>query len=104
MTESQIETRILNFLKKAGVYCWRDRQDRRGKPNFGRGYIKNGTPDIIGILSDGTFLGIEVKKPGGKVRKEQEEFLITALSKGAVSMIVDNEDDVIEFFAKRGKF
>jgi len=58
----------------------------------------------MGILPDGIFLGIEVKKPGGVASKEQLEFHHMANGLGAIALIVDNVDDVIDYFSKRGGF
>jgi len=49
-----------------------------GAFNIGGRFIKcgfTGCPDIIGQLKDGRFLAIEVKKSGGKLTKEQNEFI-----------------------------
>ena len=43
-----------------------------------------GAPDIIGILPDGRFLGIEVKIPKGRVSEDQEAFRAAAIRSGAL--------------------
>jgi len=97
MTESEIRDKIYEFLKKKGIMCWKDKQmikqGGRGFPKF-----QKGLPDLMGILSDGTFLGIEVKKPGGKVSPEQIEFINQANEKGAMCFIAYDLEDVRKRF------
>ena len=103
MNESEIESSILQYLRFNGVMCWKDRQYAK-KPTKGSLRSQNGTPDIIGILSDGKFLGIEVKKPGGKLSDEQKGFLERSYDLGAQTFVAYSLQDVINYFDKRGSF
>lgn len=103
MTESEIEKSILDYLAYNNVMCWKDRQLPK-KPRKGARLSQNGTPDILGILSDGTFLGIEVKKPGGKVSEDQKTFLKRSCELGAQTFVAYSLDDVIKHFNKKGSF
>jgi hypothetical protein len=53
-----------------------------------------GCPDILGQLKDGRLLGIEVKRPSGVVRPEQQAFINKATAGGAVVFIARSVDDV----------
>ena len=73
-SEKDIQSSILNHLKKK-IFCWRNNS---GVTVIQHRFIRfgaKGAPDIIGVLPDGRFLGIEVKKPGGPVRPEQKVFI-----------------------------
>lgn len=53
-----------------------------------------GSPDIIGILPGGQFLGIEVKVPGNKPTEKQKEFLARIDELGGKSFVATSIDDV----------
>ena len=68
-----------SFLLKGGLY-------------FRAGLCK-GSADLIGWLSTGdtaVFLSVEVKKPGGKVEKHQEDWRHQVTSAGGLAMIVSS--------------
>lgn len=99
--EKEIQKAILEHLKGLGLYVWinktqgtfdpKARVFRKNKHNL------NGVPDILGILPNGKFLGIEVKRPKtGKVSPDQQEFIDRAVSLGAVCFVARSVDDVIE--------
>lgn len=54
-----------------------------------------GMPDIMGQLVNGSVLGIEVKKPGEKPTKEQNDFLIMIANNYGVSGWADCVNDAI---------
>lgn len=53
-----------------------------------------GCPDILGQLNDGRVLAIEVKRPSGKLRPEQDAFLSKAAGAGACAFVARSVDDV----------
>lgn len=57
-------------------------------------YSKNGVPDII-LIKGGLFWGIEVKRPGGKLRPAQEEFRDGLVEAGGRYDVVTSLDDVM---------
>lgn len=71
MKESAIQTKIMTYLKSVGAIC-----------NKTIGMSKAGWPDIICCYKS-RFLGIEVKRPGGKPTKLQEFKLNELKSAGA---------------------
>jgi hypothetical protein len=53
-----------------------------------------GCPDIIGQLTDGRFLGIEVKRPSGRVSEDQQAFIAKATKNHGVAFVARSVDDV----------
>lgn len=53
-----------------------------------------GCPDVLGQLPGGRLLVLEVKRPSGRTRPDQQAFLDLALGAGAVGGIVRSVDDV----------
>ena len=62
--------------------------------------LPKGTPDLIGFktLPDGKaqFAFIEVKKPGGRVRPEQEQMIKFLLERGPVGGIAHSAMEAVE--------
>lgn len=56
-------------------------------------YAINGTPDIV-IIKDGIFVGLEVKRPGGKQSDDQKEFEKRCLKAGGQYHVVTSLEDV----------
>ncbi len=98
MTETDLQRDILAYLKARGITAWRANS----------GYVKKnvklspeGTPDIIGYLLDGRFLGIEVKLPGKPLRPSQAAWLKSAESSGCAVAVVHSVEEcnkAIELF------
>ena len=53
-----------------------------------------GAPDLIGQLRDGRMLAVEVKRPSGRVRPEQAQFLETVREHGGCGFVARGVDDV----------
>lgn len=53
-----------------------------------------GAPDIVGILADGRFLGVECKLPGEEPSAEQAEFLGLIQQSGGVALVVRGVDEL----------
>ena len=103
--EQQVKTDILQFLKMNGIKCWPndsvgiyDPKKRIHRKNRSQYYLK-GTSDILGILPDGRFLAIEVKKPyikgiqsKGTVSMEQKQFVQEINNRGGVAFVAYSID------------
>lgn len=67
--EGDIVKACLSYLQAIGVMAWRsntgatERTDVIGRKRFVR-FGTKGSPDIMGIMGGGRFLGIECKMPG----------------------------------------
>src|SRR5512139_2375512 len=53
-----------------------------------------GAPDLIGQLVDGRILCVEVKRPSGRLRPDQEMFLQTVRNQGGCAFVARSIDDV----------
>lgn len=82
--ESQIVREICEFLEHGNFFFWRSNNvpvfshgngDNKGTMRFRAlpKYTPRGIPDIM-VLVKGKFVGVEVKRPGAKLRPEQAEF------------------------------
>lgn len=79
--------------------------------NVGKGYTKDGRyfdtgvprgfSDLFGVRrSDGKAVFIEVKKPGGKVRSEQKNFIRKMRENGAIAGVCYCEEDALKLILK----
>lgn len=66
----------------------------KGTYRKGGKWAISGVSDILGILPDGRFLAIEVKRPGGKASAKQLEFIEQITSRGGVAFVADSTDVV----------
>ena len=104
VNENKVQLSVLKSLQKQGIFCWRQNNGATYDPKLG-GYRFNyssikGVPDIVGLLPNGKFLGVEVKSVKGKMSPEQFIFAkriresngvyILARSAADVDNIVDN--------------
>lgn len=101
LLESQIKTSILEFLSIHGIFCWNTPSTgiydpSRGKFRARRGRFQiKGVSDILGILPDGRFLAIEVKRPkGGRVSPDQAFFVEKIRQSGGVAGVCRSIDEV----------
>lgn len=98
--EREIQASILEYLHVKKIFCWRN--------NSGVNFLQNGqgkfrairiglpgSSDILGVMPDGRFLAIEVKRPGKKPTPEQEAFLHEIASRGGVAFVACSIDEVI---------
>lgn len=99
-SEKEIQKTILDYLALKGINAWRTNSGIQFSTYKGKEHVvrlaPRGTPDIIGFLSDGKFLGIEVKKPGGTVSPEQLLFIEKVNKAGGVCFIAYSLDDVVK--------
>lgn len=98
--ESLIQRAILEYLAWRGIFAFRVNQ--QGVPlHDGRGGFRpsptRGVSDILGILPGGTFLAIEVKRPGKRPTDIQDEFLTRVGQAGGVAFVATSVEDVKKF-------
>lgn len=102
------ETRLQNAIHRAlcylpGVVAWRCNSGRRGSLAFGLRDLQGsvaGTPDIIGIAS-GLFLAVEVKLPGQKLTRVQEDRLEQIRKLGGIALVGRDVRAVVEAVQRR---
>jgi hypothetical protein len=87
ISEKEITHSIRSLLKQFGIFHWK---------NFGGPMGEKGVPDILGILKDGRFLGIEVKTATGKLSPHQEKFIQSINNTGGVAFVARSVDDVVD--------
>ena len=90
MTEHEIQKQIIEYLQAVGIFHWRNNTGRRNHIQFGY----PGSPDIIGILPDGRFLGIEVKTRTGKQSPAQVIFQQNVEKSNGLYILARSIDDV----------
>ena len=83
--EKDITNAILKYLKSLNN-CFAFKE-------HGGMYGTAGIPDIICCLN-GRFIGIEVKRPGGKVSKLQEVTMKKINTAGGIAFVAYSVDDV----------
>jgi hypothetical protein len=100
MLEKHIQRQILEYLDLKGIFAWRNNSgavfsEYKGRKRMIR-YGLKGSSDILGILNDGRFLAIEVKKPDGKPTTEQLEFIDRINKNGGLAFIARSITEVIK--------
>jgi hypothetical protein len=102
--EKDVQVSITQYLTLIGIYHWK--QNNTGIKKDNGSWIPSNLPgvsDILGILKDGRFLAIEVKRPGGKATPAQLEFIENININGGVAFVADNVDVVIDRMDKENK-
>lgn len=109
--ETSIVKDCLLRLTECGCIVWRNETagawvgSYEGKTPAGHTVISDarmikvglctGSADIIGIAPDGRFLAVEVKKPAGRVTREQKWFLDAVEHAGGVAGVARSGDDAV---------
>ena len=92
--ETKIQHDILEYLMLRNIVAWRN---NAGMLRIGKRLIQMapaGSPDIIGLMPDGRFLGIEVKMPREAPTPVQRKFLQRLKDNGALVFIAHSIGDV----------
>lgn len=105
VTEKQLQDAILDYLNRRGHFAYRQ--------NAGMFFIKHGektraiqvaikgASDIIGVTTTtdktkcGIAIAIEVKRPGGKPKPEQVEYINQYEKRGAYAFVTDSLEYVM---------
>jgi len=84
------------WLSAHGIPHWRINQ--QGVPIHGgtgfRPGPHRGIADLLGILPGGRFLAVEVKKPGGKLTKDQRCFLLDVCIADGLGICVSSVEEL----------
>lgn len=98
-SEANIQNQILIALSQAGCLVWRQDTGAYKDPKSGRlvryGLCK-GSSDVIGLCPDGVFLAVEVKTATGRVRPEQETFIVAVKRAGGRAGIARSVEDALK--------
>lgn len=104
--EGIIKTEICDWLESMGVlFTLHVRFRQKFKPK----YMRNGMPDIFGVMPPhlnpsipaGTALFLEVKAPGGTISQDQYEILERARKMGAVAFVAYSLADMKKKLGER---
>lgn len=106
ITEEHVVKEIVVRLAFNKVFIWRIVE----RIPWGKRASTPGIPDLMGFAlkkdSGGLVVPIpvfiEVKKPGGKHRPAQEEFISTAHANGCVATFAEKWEDVVAEFSRHG--
>lgn len=102
--EKDIQRTILDWLQLKHIFCWRENTMGSIHNHNGRQFFRPndmvGKSDIIGVLPDGRFLAIEVKRKGGKVSEAQQSFISNVLGNGGVAFVAMSLEDLFDNFKK----
>lgn len=98
--EGDILKACLEYLKLRGVFAWRNNNAGVMRESKGRKFWTftglRGVSDILGVLPDGRFLAVEVKRPGEVPTEAQSVFLAQVEQSGGVSCWVDDVAKLID--------
>lgn len=104
--EKEIQRDICEWLHIKHYFFWR----QNNIPVFGRNnggqqtfrsmpkFTPKGIPDII-VINHGDFIGIEVKRPGAKLRPDQLQFSRNITIHGGYYHVATSLDDVIKIMS-----
>lgn len=94
--ETKLQRTLLEYLLLRGIFAWRNNS---GFVRIGKRMIElapAGSPDLIGILPGGRFLGVEVKMPGEAPSPVQVKFQAQMRAMGAAVFTVHSLSELIE--------
>lgn len=90
MDEKDLQKRVIEFLRKANIFCYHPRETKKGT---------DGIPDLICCVK-GLFLAIELKnpkysKPEAKLRKEQLRIKEQIEKAGGCYLVSNNFEEIV---------
>lgn len=97
--ENEIVRDCLAALERNGIMSWRNNAAHVAGRTF-RGL--RGVPDIIGILPDGKFLGVECKTESGKQSADQIDFQARCTVNGGLYILAKSALEVITTLVRAG--
>jgi hypothetical protein len=93
-SEAEILKTALAILRANGVFAWRNNtaawfpEGKDGRRRCIRCGLR-GSCDILGVLPDGRFLGLEIKRKGERPRPDQVEFMRNINMSNGIAFWVD---------------
>ena len=94
--ERDIQASIIEFLTFKGIFHYRNNSGgAMGKGNHFIRFGTPGSPDVICVVR-GRYVGIEVKRHGGKLRESQEVFRAALEAAGGLYWIFTSLDEAVD--------
>ena len=89
MREKTVETKIKDYLFEKGIYHFKV---------HGSKFMPAGIPDIV-CCFNGSFLGIEVKRPGAKNEQSEQQKVHerNIIKSGGTYLLVDSFEEVVNY-------
>lgn len=89
MREKTVETKIKDYLFSKGIYHFKI---------HGSKFMPSGIPDIV-CCFEGSFLGIEVKRPGAKNEQSEQQKVHerNIIKSGGTYLLVDSLEEVVNY-------
>jgi len=102
VTEAEVLRAVLAMLHHHPQVAWAERMNtgagrlvqRDGRPGHFVRFAFRGCSDVVGQLTDGRFLAVEVKRPGGRLTASQAAFLELVRDNGGLAFVATSADDV----------
>lgn len=96
--EKDIQKAIKQFLELKGCFVIRVNSgamtgEYKGKRRFVRFASEPGVSDLVGMLPDGRFLAVEVKRVGNKATPEQQSFIDRVNQQGGLAFVARSIED-----------
>lgn len=100
LSESAIQTLILDWLKDVGVLHWRQNSGNVFAGNRRVKLGESGLPDIVVVIGPlGRMVGLEVKSAKGSLRPAQVEFAADLVKNGGSYYVVRSLADAMDAIA-----
>lgn len=89
-TEAKLQARIISYLRSENRFVVKTQGGSPGTPI--------GTPDVITIMPNGQFIGLEIKRPDGKgvVSPEQKTNGRKIICNGGAWFVIDSWERFLE--------
>lgn len=106
--EQDILNACLQYLQLRGFLAWRQNSGavvsvHQGRRRFVRFNGAPGCADILGIVGHlGTFLAVEIKRPGNKPTAKQLSFLDAVRRHGGMAIVADSVESLARQLGEAG--
>lgn len=100
-TEAEVQKACLAILAARGILCFRSNSrmfkvpGKGGRDRLMRMGLGAGSCDLVGVMPDGRFLGLEIKREGAQPTREQIAWMIRVNIAGGLAFWVDSPDGLI---------